>query len=247
MLDLPPTDRVKDAFAELTGSVDPLVRPPGVGSVWETVRRRRKRRIGVSVAAAVAVTGVLGLAQLPGLEKPPVDLADPPPAATTLAPTVMLPPFAPPTASPGPAGTSVAPTEVAPGRTPEGGAPVPTRPVETSQPPPPCLSRVTASADGTEVVITAGPVCPGDVIAVSWATYETQRDGSQKLFASDRHTLTATSPRVTVTLRESPTCVGPWYVVRSDPPIPTTIAADAVEPFPSGAVVASEDGEICLS
>jgi hypothetical protein len=97
------------------------------------------------------------------------------------------------------------------------------------------------------LVIVAGPVCAGDEIAISWVTYETQRDGSQNLFASDRLTLTAARPRATATLRESPKCVGPWYVLRADPPIPSTLPADVVEPFPSGTIVASEDGELCLS
>ena len=246
MLDLPPTDRVRDAFAELTGSVDHLVRPPGVGSVRETVRRRRQRRLGATAAAAVAVAGVIGLAQLPPLDRPAVDLADPPPAATTLAPSVLLPPFAPPTAAAGQSRPSATPTAPGGGE-PAYSAPPPTQPVGTTNGPPPCTSTVTASAKGTELVISAGPVCAGDEIAVSWVTYETQPDGSQKLFASDRHLLTAARPRVTATLRESPKCVGPWYVLRADPPIPSTLPADAVEPFPSGAIVASEDGEICLS
>jgi hypothetical protein len=123
----------------------------------------------------------------------------------------------------------------------------PTEPVSTTAHPPPCTSTVTASAKGTELVIVAGPVCAGEQIAVSWVTYETQPDGSQKLFASDRHLLTDARPRVTATLRESPKCVGPWYVLRADPLIPSTLPADVVDPFPSGAVVASEDGEICLN
>jgi hypothetical protein len=246
VLDLPPTDdRVRDAFAELTGSVDHLLRPPGVGSVRETVRRRRQRRIGATAAAAVAVAGVLGLAQLPALDGPAIDVADPP-TATTLAPSVPLPTLAPPTAASGPSRASGTPTATGGGEPAHSASP-PTQHVGTPNPPPPCASTVTASAKGTELVISAAPVCAGAEIAVSWATYETQRDGSQKLFASDRHVLTADRPRVTATLRESPTCVGPWYVLRADPPIPSTLPADVVEPFPSGTIVASEDGELCLS
>jgi hypothetical protein len=154
--------------------------------------------------------------------------------------------LAPPTAASGQSRASVTPTAPA-GGGPAHSAPPPTQQVSTPNWPPPCASTVTASAKGTELVISAAPVCAGAEIAVSWVTYETQRDGSQKLFASDRLTLTAARPRVTATLRESPTCVGPWYVLRADPSIPSTLPADAVEPFPSDAILASEDGELCLS
>ncbi|MEV4618594.1 hypothetical protein AB0J74_07800 [Asanoa sp. NPDC049573] len=249
MLDLPPTDdRVRDAFAQLTGSVDHLLRPPGVDSVQQTVRRRRQRRIGATAAVAVAVAGLIGLARLPAHDRPTVGVAEPPPATGTLAPSLLLPPYAAPTVAPSRPAPGATPTPAAPGGGgPAPSVPPPTRPVGTTYEPPPCTSTVKAAGEGTELVITAGPVCAGDVIAISWVTYETQRDGSQKLFASDRLTLTEARPRVAVTLRESPTCAGPWYALRADPPIPSTLPADAVEPFPTGTIVASEDGELCLN
>ncbi|MDG4821260.1 hypothetical protein O7635_05260 [Asanoa sp. WMMD1127] len=251
MLDHQPCDRVRIAFDELTDSVDPHVRPPGADSVLATVRRRRQRRLAGSTAAALAVVGVLALVRLPLADRPTVDQAEPArPAATTQGP--LLPPFAPPTAvtpSPPAATVTVVPSD-APS---EGGAtrtapPPPDRPTDDAvAPAAPCVSKVTAAATGGTLVFSAGPVCPGAGIVVSWATYETQQDGSQQLFASGRRTLTPDDPRWTATLRESPTCVGPWYALRADPPIPATIAADVVEPFPGGTVLAREDGEICLN
>lgn len=241
----PGSDRVRDAFADLTDSIDPSLRPPGVTSVRETVRRRRQRRLGGTAAAVLAVAGVVALVRLPLMEQPAHNMAEPPAVGVTTMPSgVLRPPLAPPTSAPTATATpppspvqDAAATRTSP----------PTRADETAIPPPPCTSPVTAAATGSQLVISAGPFCSGDEIVVSWATYETQRDGSQKLFASERHTLTEREPRVTTRLRESPTCVGPWYALRADPPIPATIAAGEVEPFPSGAVLASEDGEICLS
>lgn len=245
----PPSDRVRYAFTELTDSIDPLLRPPGVGSVRETVRRRRQRRLGGTAAAALAVAGVIALVRLPLMEQPVVNVADPPgKPVTTMSPGLILPPFAPPTAvaTPTPTGAraaSVTPADAEPTRTTS----PPTRAADDQQGPPPCASVVTATATGSKLVIAAGPVCPGAEILVSWVTYETQRDGSHRLFATERHTLTEDDPRVTTTLRESPTCVGPWYALRADPPVPVVIAADETEPFPRAAVLASEDGEICLN
>ncbi len=242
----PPSDRVRDAFADLTDSIDPLLRPPGITSVRETVRRRRQRRVGGAAAAVLAVAGVVALVRLPLMEQPTHNMAEPPAVRVTTMPSEALrPPLAPP------AGAATATTATPPPFAHEDSAPERTTPptpsAGTAVPPPPCALPVTAAATGSQLVISAGPFCSGDEIVVSWATYETQRDGSQKLFAFERHTLTEREPRVTTRLRESPTCVGPWYALRADPPIPATIAAGEVEPFPSGAVLASEDGEICLS
>jgi hypothetical protein len=241
----PPSDRIRDAFADLTDSIDPLLRPPGATSVRETVRRRRQRRLGGAAAAVLAVAGVITLVRLPLMEQPAHNTAEPPAVGvTTLSPGPLLPPLAPPTSAP--TTTATPPPSPVQDAAATGTSP-PTRADETAVPPPPCTSPVTAAATGDQLVISAGPFCSGDEIVVSWATYETQRDGSQKLFASERHTLTEREPRLTTRLRESPTCVGPWYALRADPPIPATIAAGEVEPFPSGTVLASEDGDICLS
>jgi hypothetical protein len=59
--------------------------------------------------------------------------------------------------------------------------------------------------------------------------------------------LTEARDRVVTTLRESPTCVGPWFVLRGHPSFPATIAAETAEPFPAELVLASADGELCLS
>ncbi|MEV4533502.1 hypothetical protein AB0J82_06680 [Asanoa sp. NPDC049518] len=244
----PPPDRVHDAFAELTESVDALLRPPGVESVRETVRRRRQRRVGGAAAAALAVAGVIALARLPLMEQPTHIQAEPPAeGGTTTQPSMPLPPFAPPTSAATEPATSPPAATVSPRDTAVDGNTPSTQPDGAALPPPPkCVSEVTAAATGSQLVISAGPVCPQAEIVVSWVTYETQRDGSQTLFATERHTLTAREPQVTTTLRESPVCVGPWYALRSDPPIPAIIAAGEVAPFPSDSVLASEDGEICL-
>ncbi|GAA1870957.1 hypothetical protein [Asanoa iriomotensis] len=241
------TDRVRDAFTDLTDSIDPFLRPPGVESVHTTVRRRRQRRLGVTAAAAVAVAAVAGLAQLPAMEQPAPVVADQPAPADTLAPTAGAPSPAPPSMGTASAGGPSAAVTRTPGRGQDAGGPRTGRPTEPAMPPPACASTVSATANGSNLVIAADVICPGETIAVSWVTYEARRDGSQQLFANERLTLTEAQDRVTATLRESPTCVGPWYVLRDDPAIPATIAAEESKPFPAGTVVASEDGEICLS
>jgi hypothetical protein len=250
VLDEPRTDRVRDAFAELTEAVDPFLRPPGVESVRATVRRRRRRRLGAGAAAAVAVAAVVGLVRLPAMEQPAPVVAERPEPVRTLPPTAASPPLAPPAASPTPAGgtsparSSSAARTPAPDRSDRDRAT--NRPAEPAQEQPACVSTVNATANGGDVVIAADSICPGETIAVSWVTYEARRDGSQRLFATERLTLTEARPRVTATLRESPTCVGPWYVLRGDPPIRSTIAADEAEPYAEEFVVARADGEICL-
>ncbi|GIF65736.1 hypothetical protein Ais01nite_37710 [Asanoa ishikariensis] len=242
----PPPDRVHHAFAELTESIDPLLRPPGVESVRETVRRRRQRRVGGVAAAAIAVAGVITLVRLPLMEQPAANVAQPPTVGGTAAhPSVLLPPYAPPTSAPTGPATSPPSTTAPEDDAPDESIP-PTQPDGAAIPPANCVSEVIAAATGSQLVISAGPVCPNAEIVVSWVTYETQRDGSQTLFATERHTLSAREPRVTTTLRESSVCVGPWYVLRSNPSIPLIIAAGEVAPFPGDSVLASEDGEICL-
>jgi hypothetical protein len=249
VLDQPQTDRVREAFAELTDAVDPFVKPPGIESVRATVRRRRQRRLGGTMVSALAVAGVVTLVQLPAADRPGVDETARPTAATSVAPTALPAPPAPPSAAAtigaatASATTTPTPEENRPGR---GGTTPTVGPTRAPVLPPPCASAVTAAAAGANLVITGAPVCEGETVAVFWATYETQRDGSQRLFASERHTLTRGSPRVTTTLRESPICIGPWYVVRGDIEIRTTIPVEEVDPYPRG-VLATEDGEICLS
>ncbi|SNS84584.1 hypothetical protein SAMN05421812_10225 [Asanoa hainanensis] len=244
----PPPDRLDRAFGELTESVDPWLRPPGVEAVRETVHRRRQRRVGGVAAAVLAVAGVITLVRLPLMEQPAHNMAEPPATVgSATQPSVLLPPFAPPTSAPTSPATSPPATTVPPGDSGPGSNTPSTEPDGVALPPPPeCVSKVTAAATGSQLVISAGPVCPTAEIAVSWVTYETQRDGTQTLFATEKHTLTAREPKVTTTLRESSICVGPWYALRADPPIPVIIAAGDVAPFPSDSVLASEDGEICL-
>ncbi|MEV0717063.1 hypothetical protein [Asanoa sp. NPDC050611] len=251
MLDEPRTDRVRDAFAELTGSIDPFLTPPGVDSVHSTVRRRRQRLMGGVAAAAVAVAAVAGLAQLPAMEQPAPVVADRPQPAHTLPPTALTPPLAPPAAlSPSARSQTAAggaTATKAPVSAGDGDGRATTPPAAAQQGPAACVSTVRASADGSNLVVTADTVCPGETIAVSWVTYEAQRDGSQQLFANEQLTLTEARKRVVTTLRESPTCVGPWYVLRGKPSIPATIGAEQTEPFPDDTVLASEDGELCLN
>ncbi|GIF76702.1 hypothetical protein [Asanoa siamensis] len=249
MREEPRTDQVRDAFAALTGSIDPHLRPPGVGSVRDTVHRRRQRRLIGVAAAAVAVATVVGLAQLPAMEQPAPVAAERPAPVRTSPPSAPQPPLAPPTRAPVSAGNGtdaadgpVATATSTPARAPGGQASV----APTARPPA-CASAVHVSRSAGNLVIIADPVCAGETIAVSWVTYEARADGSQRLFAHERLTLTAARHRITTTLRESPTCVGAWYVLRGDPSIPATIGAEDVEPFPGGTVVASQDGEICLS
>lgn len=218
-------DWIVEAMTDLAKEGLPPIAPPGVAAVGRSVRRRRRLRMGV--VAAVALAGLLAVGPLVSTRQGAGPVA--PPVTTAAAPAASPAKPSPTVAPTGPAATATSapqPAVVQPGGGQKSKAP----------PPPNCAvnGRVTLKDVGNsqataylETNASADQIlCPGGSARVFWATYTVDADGVLHLYRSQEYILTWQNPEVRMRLQnpQLEPCMGyAYYYVAGRQPVVTSV------------------------